>query len=467
MGETAPEDKPPEDSAAEPEELYGVSSECVRATRDALETEDAARVQELIEPLHPADLADLLERLSSDERERFIAATRHRIEPETLSHLDERVREEVIELLGPQRIAAALSELDSDDAVDLLEDLDEESKRRILESIPAEERAILEEGLTYPEDSAGRMMQRELVAVPSFWTVGQTIDFLRASHQLPDDFYDLFIVDPAFRPLGAVPLSRVIRARRAVKLADLMETDLRTVPVTMDQEAVAHLFRQYGLVSAPVVSESGRLVGVITVDDVVHVIDEEAEEDLMGLGGVGETDFHAPATETAWRRLRWLLVTLVNTVIASIVISQFEATIEAIVAVAVLMPIVAAMGGNAGMQVVTVTVRALATRDMSPKGNVWRPIAKELFVAMMNATVFAAIMGSIAALWFASIPLGIVLGAAMIFNMLWAGLAGTVIPVVLARLGMDPAVSAGPFLTTTTDVLGFFVFLGLATLFLL
>jgi len=310
-------------------------------------------------------------------------------------------------------------------------------------------------------------MQRELVAVPSFWTVGETIDFLRAKEDLPDDFYDLFVVDPAHRPVGSVPLSRVLRSRRSVKLADIMETDLSTVPVLLDQEAVANLFRQYGLVSAPVVDEGGRLVGVITVDDVVHVIDEEAEEDLMGLVGASETDFHAPAVETAWRRVRWLVVTLINTLIAATVISQFDATIERLVALAVLMPIVAAMGGNAGMQVVTVTVRALATRDLTPGANMWRTVGKELLVAAMNATAFAVIMGGVAAVWFHNIALGLVLAAAMIFNMMWAGLAGTLIPLGLARLGMDPAISAGPFLTTTTDVLGFFSFLGLATLFLL
>ncbi|MGH6958981.1 MAG: magnesium transporter, partial [Dongiaceae bacterium] len=370
-------------------------------------------------------------------------------------------------MLGPQELAAAVAELDTDDAVDLLEDLDEEAKQRILAAVPAEERVILEKGLTYPEDSAGRLMQRELVAVPAYWTVGETVDFLRASQDLPDDFYDLFIVDPAHRPVGTVPLSRAMRTKRPVRLTDIMETELRTVPVTMDQEAVAYMFRQYALVSAPVVDEAGRLVGVVTVDDVVHVIDEEAEEDLMSLSGVGESDFHAPAAETAWRRMRWLFVTLINTLIASTVILQFDATIQQIVALAVLMPIVAAMGGNAGMQVVTVTVRALATRDLTPGSNLLRTVGKELIVAGMNAGLFALIMGGIAAAWFHDWHLGFVLGAAMVFNMLWAGLAGTVIPLTLHRLGMDPAVSAGPFLTTTTDVLGFFSFLGLATWFLL
>lgn len=461
----APEIEPRE--AEETDPLYEHAREILESARAALAANDVQRVEGIVENEHAADIAHLLQQLDGDERRLFVEITRHILDPETLTYLDETVREEVLEQLTPKEVAAAVAELDSDDAVDILEDLDEEQKEKILASIPPEERAILEEGLTYPEESAGRLMQRELVAVPSYWTVGETIDFLRAAKELPDDFYDLFLVDPAHKPVGSVPLSRAMRNRRNVKLADIMETDLRTISAEMDQEAVAHLFRQYALVSAPVVDEAGRLVGVITVDDVVHVIDEEAEEDLMSLAGVGDTDFHAPPVETAWRRIRWLVVTLINTLIASTVISQFDATIEQLVALAILMPIVAAMGGNAGMQVVTVTVRALATRDLTPGSNVWRVVLKELMVGSMNAAVFALIMGTIAAVWFHNLALGVVLAVAMIFNMLWAGLAGTLIPLTLTRLGMDPAISAGPFLTTTTDVLGFFSFLGLATLFLL
>ncbi|MGH6933435.1 MAG: magnesium transporter [Dongiaceae bacterium] len=467
MSELRPDEgRDAEVEAPDTEAEYGVTPEVVRTARDALLAKQNHVVRELVEGLHAADVADLLEQLTTEEREQFIQITREEIEAETLTHLDEDVREDVIEMMEPRDIAAAVSELDIDDAVDLLEDLDEDAKQRILASMPAEARGFLEEGLTYPEDSAGRLMQRKLVAVPDYWTVGETIDFLRASDQLPDDFYDLFIVDPAHRPIGSVPLSRAMRAKRPVKLTEIMETDLHTVETDMDQEAIAYMFRQYALVSAPVVNKDGRLVGVITVDDVVHVIEEETEEDLLGLRGVGEGDFHAPPLETAWRRLRWLIVTLINTIIAASVISRFDTTIEQLVALAILMPIVAAMGGNAGMQVVTVTVRALATRDLTPGSNIARTIGKELLVAAMNAGIFALIMGGIAAAWFHSPALGVVLGAAMIFNMMWAGLAGTIIPLTLHRLGLDPAVSAGPFLTTTTDVLGFFSFLGLATLFL-
>ena len=335
---------------AEDEAGYGVTAELVQTVRGLLESGQTESLRTVIAELHAADVADLLEQLDDDDREKFIEATRQDIEAETLTYLDEDVRDDVMEMLGPKEVAQAFTELETDDAVDILEDLDEEAKQEILAAVPAEERAILEEGLTYPEDSAGRLMQRDLVAVPSYWTVGETIDFLRASGDLPDDFYDLFIVDPRHSPIGRVPLSRAMRNKRAVKLTDIMETELRSIRVDMDQEEVAYMFRQYALVSAPVVDEADRLVGVITVDDVVHVIEEETEEDLMSLSGVGESDFHASALETAWRRMRWLFVTLINTIIAATVISQFDATIEQIVALAVLMPIVAAMGGNAGMQ---------------------------------------------------------------------------------------------------------------------
>lgn len=448
------------------EELYGPSEELLENVSAALAEGDIPQVEALIEDLHPADVADLIEHLEPEERKLFVEITRHVIEAETISHLDETVREEVVEQLGPQAVAEVVGELDTDDAVELLEDLEPDQQQRVLQSIPAEDRILLQQGLTFPEDSAGRLMQRELVAVPSHWTVGETIDFLRATRELPDDFYDLFVVDPAHKPVGSIPLSRAMRSPRSTKLTDIMETELRLVPADTDQEAVAYLFKQYALVSAPVVDEAGRLIGVVTVDDVVRVIDEEAEEDLMKIVGASGTDFHAAPHIIAWGRVRWLVVTLINTLIAATVISQFQETIQHLVALAVLMPIVAAMGGNAGVQVITVTVRALATRDITPQSNVMRIVGKELVVGFFNALVFAAILGVVASLWFGHAALGLVLAGAMIFNMIWAGFAGTLIPLAMDRLGLDPAIGAGPFLTTTTDVLGFFSFLGLATLFL-
>ncbi|WP_374656576.1 magnesium transporter [Dongia sp.] len=459
-------DKPTLVETVDEEELYGPSEELLENINAALSASDIPLVESLIEPLHPADVADLIEHLEPEQRKLFLDITRHALEPETISHLDEALREEVVEQMAPSELAEVVTELDTDDAVDLLEDLDEATQQRVLDSLPAEERAFLQQGLTYPEDSAGRLMQRELVAIAAHWTVGETVDYLRAAKDLPDDFYDLFILDPGGKPVGSVPLSRAMRSRRGTRLTDIMDEELRLVPADMDQEAVAYLFRQYALVSAPVVDTQGRLIGVITVDDVVRVIDEEAEEDLLNIVGVSDTDFHAPAYKTAYLRVRWLVVTLVNTLIASFVISRFEGTIGHYPALAVLMPITAAMGGNAGVQVITVTVRALATRDITPNSNVMRLIGKELAVGFMNAIIFAAILGTLGGIWFGHAALGFVLGGAMIFNMVWAGFAGTMIPLVMDRIGLDPATGAGPFLTTTTDCLGFFAFLGLATLFL-
>lgn len=448
------------------EELYGPSEELLENVSAALAAGDVTLVESLIEPLHPADVADLIEHLEPDQLRLFLDITRHALEPETISHLDESFRDEVVDQMAPSELARVVTELDTDDAVDLLEDLDDATQRQVLDNLSAADRVYIEQGLTYPEDSAGRLMQRELVAVPAKWSVGETIDYLRAAADLPDDFYDLFVLDDTQKPLGSVPLSRVLRSARDTRLDAIMDEELRLVPADTDQEAVAYLFRQYGLMSAPVVDAGGRLIGVITVDDVVRVIDEEAEEDLLNIVGVGDTDFHAPAYVTAFQRVRWLVVTLINTLIAAFVISRFEDTIGQYPALAVLMPITAAMGGNAGVQVITVTVRALATREITPSSRVGRIIIKELLVGLMNAVVFAIILGALGGFWFGNLGLGIVLGSAMVFNMVWAGFAGTAIPIVMEKLGLDPAIGAGPFLTTTTDCLGFFAFLGLATLFL-
>ena len=466
--ETQPNDvdRAPVVETVDEEELYGPSQELLQNIKAALAEADIPQVEALIEPLHPADVADLIEHLDPEERRLFLEITKHVIEAETISHLEDTLREEVVDQMKPEELAEVVSELDSDDAVEILENLDEEKQQQVLDVIPQEDRVALEQGLTFPEDSAGRLMQRELVAVPLHWNVGQTIDYLRNAKDLPDDFYSLYVVDRLNKPVGSVPLSRAMRSPRDTNLTDIMETELRLVPADMDQEAVAYMFRQYALISAPVVDDGGKLIGVVTVDDVVRVIDEEAEEDLLNIVGVGDTDFHDPAHTTAFRRIQWLVVTLINTLIASVVISRFEGTIGQFPSLAVLMPITAAMGGNAGVQVITVTVRALATKEITPNSNVWRIIGKELLVGFMNACIFALILGTLGALWFGHVELCFVLAGAMIFNMVWAGFAGTVIPLAMDRLGFDPATGAGPFLTTTTDCLGFFSFLGLATLFL-
>jgi magnesium transporter len=309
-------------------------------------------------------------------------------------------------------------------------------------------------------------MQRDLCAVPEHWNIGQVIDYLRSTRDLPDDFWEVFVVNPSHHPVGTCKLSLILRMPRKTLVSDVMQREQTLIPVDMDQEDVALRFQKYALVSAAVVDDSGRLVGMITVDDVVDVIQEEAEEDMLRLQRVSDTGIHEPFHVIARGRVQWLVVTLINTILAALVISQFQKTIESLVALAVLMPIVAAMGGNAGMQVVTVTVRALAMKELQP-GTVMRVVLKEILVAAGNGIIFALIMGTIAGLWFGDWRLSLVLAAAMLFNMMWSGIAGTMIPLTLARLGIDPAIAAGPFLTTTTDVLGFFLFLGLATVFLL
>jgi magnesium transporter len=448
------------------EEDYSLAPELIQEIEDALDREDLDKVQELFEPLHAADAADTLEYLTRDERRLAVEALWSFLDPEVLVHLDPSIREEVIDQIGPTGLARAVSALDSDDAVEVFEDLDEEVQHRILTSLPRGHRMLLEESLTYPEDSAGRLMQRETVVIPSAWSVGETIDFMRDSEDLPDDFYDLFIVNPKHKPIGAVPLSRVLRTRRPVRLTEIMDTDFKLIPLTMDQEDVAYTFRQYGLVSAPVVDDAGRLVGAITVDDVVHVIDEEAEEDLMKLGGLGEADLYSAFWATARSRFAWLVVNLATAILASLVIGLFEGTIERLVALAILMPIVASMGGNAGTQTLTVSVRALAMKDLT-SANAWRFVRKELLVGAFNGLIFALVTGAVAWFWFGRPEIGLVIGAAMVVNMVVAGLSGTLIPLGLDRLGVDPAVASSVFLTTITDVIGFFAFLGLAAAFLL
>ena len=450
------------------EGLYGLTTELVSAVRAALAASDGDRVRALVAPLHEADTADLIERFRPGERRRLIAVAHDVLSGDVLVHVEDEIREELIGEIGAERAAEAIADMDSDDAVAVLEDLDDPQRKEILDAISSEERAGVAESLTYPEDSAGRLMQRELVALPAFWTVGQTIDHMREAggDDLPGDFYEIYVIDPRHRPIGRIPLHRLLRARRPVLLRDIMATDLKTIPAGTDQEEVGHVFEQYDLVSAPVIGEFGRLIGVITVDDVVDVIQEEAEEDILRLSGVQEPDIYRAALRTAYGRFTWLLVNLGTAILASLVIYQFDGTIEQMVALAVLMPIVASMGGNAGTQTMTVAVRAIATKDLT-SANVLRVLWKEVMVGGLNGIVFALLIGAAAAGWYGDIALGIVIGAAMIINMLVAGSFGLVIPVALWRIGIDPATAAGVLLTTITDVVGFLAFLGLASLLLL
>ena len=451
--------------AAEP--LYGLKPAVVHAVVEAAQAGHAKQVRRLLHPLHFSDVADLLERLPSDVRYRVVDYSRRTLPPDVLPELDDAVRDEVLDILEPRQVAAAVSDLSTDDAVEILEDLDHATRQEILTSVEPEDRQLIEESLSYPDDSAGRLMQRESVAVAQSWTVGEVIDHMRESTDLPDDFYDIFVVDSGPRTLvGSLPLNKLLRTRRAVRIAAIMNRDITIIPATMDQEDVAILFRDRDLVSAPVVDHDNRLVGMITVDDVVDVIDEEAEEDLLKLSGVSETDFYQDMVQTTRRRFSWLGINLVTAIAASIVILIFARTIEQVVALAVLMPIVASMGGIAGTQTLTVAVRAIAMRDFGP-GKASRFILKELSVGLANGVLFAAIMGLIAGFWFADPGLGTVIAVAMVLNLLVAGLAGAMVPFLLDRRGIDPAIASPVILTTVTDVIGFLTFLGLATVFLL
>lgn len=448
---------------------YVLERKDVSAILYAVDIEDRAQLTKLMEPLHAADIADLLEQINAFDRTRLIRLYDREFDGEILTELDEAIREEVIGVLKPAVLADAVRELDSDDVVDLIEDLDDAQQEQILGALEDGDRAMVEQSLSFPEYSAGRLMQREVVMAPEHWTVGEAIDRLRSAPEaeLPDQFYHVVLVDPRLHPVGNVTLGKLMRSRREVKLADLVEPTFRVIPATQAESDVAYAFNQYHLISAPVVDDEGRLIGLITIDDAMVVLDEEHEEDILRLAGVGEESaLSDTVVETTRRRIPWLAVNLVTSIFASLVIAQFELALAQIVALAVLMPIVASMGGNAGTQSLTVAVRALATKDLTG-ANMWRVIRREVLVGLINGAIFAVVMGVVGIIWFGSPALGYVIAAAMVVNMVVAGFAGTVIPVVLDRLGIDPALASGAFVTTVTDVVGFFAFLGLAALVLL
>jgi magnesium transporter len=419
-----------------------------------------------MDPLHPADIADLLEQISAPERRDLIRLYDREFDGEILSELDESIRDEVMAILRPEVLADAVRELESDDVVDLIEDLTLVQQDVILDALDDSDRIAVEQSLTYPEKSAGRLMQREVVMAPEHWTVGQAIDYLRAQETLPEQFYHVTLVDPRFKPVGNVTLGKLMGSKRETLLWELTEAVFQIIPAMQSESEVAYAFNQYHLISAPVVDEDERLVGVITIDDAMIVLDEGHEEDILRLAGVGEGSLSDRVINTTKQRLPWLAVNLVTAIAASLVIAQFEAAITQIVALAVLMPIVASMGGNAGTQSLTVAVRAIATKDLT-SSNMWRVIRREVFVGLINGLVFALIMGVVGLIWFGSPTLGYVIAAAMVINMVVAGLAGTAIPVLLEKFGFDPALASGAFVTTVTDVVGFFAFLGLAALVLL
>jgi len=440
--------------------------EFIASVNSALDEGKSEEAINLAKSLHYADLADLLENLGHTRREELVEALRDSFDPNIFAELDETVRERVIIQLGNSRVAEAVAELQVDDAIDVVEELGEDKQLKILASLPKNERALIEEGLSYPEDSAGRLMQRDFIAVSCEWSVGQTIDFMRDSEELPTDFFDIFLMDNEHYPVGTVPLGRIIRSNRNVKLFEIMRKHIKIIPVSMDQEEVAFLFRQRDLMSAPVV-DNGVLVGTITVDDIVDVIHEEHEEDIMRLAGVGEEDdLYSAVIDTMKSRFSWLLIHLLSALLAAYVISLFAGTIQELVALAILMPIVATMGGTASIQTLTVAVRAIAMRELTPS-NAYRTIGKEITVGVLNGLIFASIIGFIVYAWFDSALLGVVIGLAIIVNLIVAGFVGSSLPIILQSLGFDPAVASSAFLTSITDIIGFYVFLGLAASLLL
>jgi magnesium transporter len=415
-----------------------------------------------VAPLHPADIADLFELAPTEWRAPLAAALKDLLDGDVLAEMNDWVRDELIDALDAGQVADIASELDTDDAVAIIEDMEPEEQREVLRAMEPDDRAAIEEALSYPEESAGRLMQRELIAVPEHWCVGDVIDYLRGTDDLTTDFWEVFVVDPAHRPVGTCQLSWILRTPRAVPVADVMKREQTLIPVDMDQEEVALRFQKYALISAAVVDGSGRLVGMITADDIVHIIQQEASEDALLLSGVGEGDINEPVTTSYKSRVRWLLANLLTALLAAFVISLFEDTIERMVALAALMPIVAGVGGNAGTQTMAVTVRALATNQLT-QSNTWRAIGRELRIAILNGGTVAAVIGVGVALVFGNGQLGGVIAAAMLFNILIAGMAGVLVPLTLDRLNQDPAVASSVFVTMLTDSMGFFAFLGLAT----
>lgn len=433
----------------------------VRKVRDALEAGEDDRVYELVEPLHPADVADLFELLDADERPVLAAAISDLMGSEVFAELNDHVRELMVEALPAETIADIAEQLDTDDAVAMLEDLDEDDQQAVLAEMEPEDRAAIESALSYPEETAGRLMSRDFVAVPEHMTVGNLIDFLRDGRELANEFWEVFIVDTRFHPIGTCQLSWILRTPRNIALTDVMKRDQTLIPVLMDQEEVALRFQKYALISAAVTDDDGRLVGQITVDDIVHIIQEEAGEDVLLLSGAGDGDVNEPIRESYVSRVRWLVANLITALLGATIISSFGGAIEKLVALAALSPMVASIGGNAGTQTMAVAVRAIATNQLT-RANTWRVLWRELRVAMLNGATVALLIGAATAVVFANPLLGLVIGTAVVVNIITAGLAGVLVPVTLDRLGQDPAVASSVFVTMITDSMGFFVFLGLA-----
>ncbi|MDD9909264.1 MAG: magnesium transporter [Ahrensia sp.] len=463
MSESSSQPAPDEQSLAE--SIYSdegqLRAELVEEITSAIEAKDRDLIRNALRDLHESEVGDILEAVGEEDRSSLVELAGDEFDFAALTEVDEAIRLEIVDNLPNEKIAEAVRELESDDAVYILEDLENEDREEILAQIPFQERIRLRRCLDYPEESAGRRMATQFIAVPPFWTVGKTIDYIRAGEDLPERFSEIFTVEPTFKLSGALHLDTLLRAKRDVVISDIQDRNSHPIPAEIDQEEAAQIFERYDLLSAPVIDEHERLVGVLTIDDVVDVIQEEAAEDIKRLAGVGDEELSDSVRSIARSRIAWLGINLVTAILASLIIGLFDATIEQMVALAILMPIVASMGGNAGTQTMTVAVRALATKDIGSY-NTLRIIKKELLVGLLNGVFFAVVIGAVAIVWFQQFSLGVVIGIAMVINMLFAAGSGILIPIALDKLKADPAIASGVFVTTVTDVVGFFAFLGLA-----
>ena len=443
---------------------FEFNKEYIKVVTDKIAGNDAEFISNSFREMHPADAADIIEHLNESDRENLIKLNNFKIHPQVFVELNESIQTEIIKYLSIESIVYILKNLESDDSIKILENLNEENKNEILRSLPPKDRFVLLESLSYPEDSAARIMQREFTAIPSNWSVGQTIDYLRENKDLPEEFLEIFIVDNEFKPIGTVPSSRVLRTPRENKMISIMNESQLSIPVDMDREEVGHLFENYNLNSACVVDKNNKLVGMITSDDVLTVLKEEAEEDALRLAGVGDEEITDGVLKKTKRRFNWLLLNLFTAFLATWVISIFGATIEQMVALAFLMPIVASMGGNAGMQTLAVTVRTIATNELT-KNNFAQNISKEFFIGILNGIIFAFISAVVVQLWFNDIQLSLIISISMVLNMIVAGLFGILVPISLKKFNIDPAIASSVFVTTITDVIGFLSFLGIGAYF--
>ena len=444
---------------------FEFNKEFIKVVTDKIKNNDAEFITNSFKEMHPADAADIIEHLNLDDRESLIKLNKFNIEPTVFVELNESVQSEIITFLSSDSTVSILKNLESDDAIKILENVDEKEKNNILSSLPPKDRFALLESLSYPEDTAARIMQREFTAIPSNWSVGQTIDYLRENKELPEEFLEIFIVDEEFKPIGTVPSSKVLRTPRDNKMMSIMAESQLLIPVDMDKEEVGNLFENYNLSSAAVIDKNNKLVGMITYDDVLTVLKEETEEDALRLAGVGDEEITDGVFTKTKRRFNWLLLNLFTAFLATYCISLFGATIEQMVVLAFLMPIVASMGGNAGMQTLAVTVRSLATKDLT-KNNFSKNVFKEFNIGILNGVIFAVISSLIVQFWFNDIQLSMIISISMVLTMIVAGLFGILIPVTLKKMNIDPAISSSVFVTTITDVIGFVSFLGVGAYFL-